>query len=165
MLHGITPGPMLLKEHPDLFWGVIASMYVGNVMLLVLNLPLIGLWVKVLKVPYGILFPLILFFCLVGAYSVNGSTVDVAIMFVFGILGYLMRKFEYEPAPFILAFVLSPIMEQALRQSLTLFEWNFHYFPDPSHLARMFDPGCRAPNVIGPSFYPQKERKGTGVNR
>jgi len=137
LLHGITPGPMLLKEHPDLFWGVIASMYVGNVMLLVLNLPLIGLWVKVLQVPYGILFPLILLFCLIGAYSVNGSTVDVVIMFASGILGYLMRKFEYEPAPFILAFVLSPILEEALRQSLTLSSGTFTIF-----LARPISLGC-----------------------
>jgi putative tricarboxylic transport membrane protein len=128
MLHGITPGPMLLKEHPDLFWGVIASMYVGNVMLLVLNLPLIGLWVRVLRVPYAILFPLILLFCLIGAYAINNSTVDVAIMLFFGMLGYLMRKFEYEPAPFIMAFVLSPMMEQALRRSLLVSDGNFMIF-------------------------------------
>ena len=128
MIHGITPGPLLLKEHPDLFWGVIASMYVGNVMLLVLNLPLIGLWVKVLRVPYSILFPLILFFCLVGAYSLNNSTVDMALMLFFGVTGYLMRKFEYEPAPLLLAFVLTPIFEQALRQSLVLSEGSFTIF-------------------------------------
>jgi putative tricarboxylic transport membrane protein len=107
MIHGITPGPMLLKEHPDLFWGVIASMYIGNVLLLVLNLPLIGLWVKVLKIPYGFLFPMILFFCLIGAYSVNSSTIDVALMLAFGVVGYLMNKFGYEPAPMILAYVLT----------------------------------------------------------
>jgi putative tricarboxylic transport membrane protein len=128
MMHGITPGPMLLKEHPNLFWGVIASMYVGNVMLLVLNLPLIGLWVKVLRIPYAILFPLILLFCLIGAYAINNSTVDVAIMLFFGVLGYLMRKFEYEPAPFIMAFVLSPMLETALRRSLLVSDGNFTIF-------------------------------------
>lgn len=128
MIHGITPGPMLLKEHPDLFWGVIASMYVGNAMLLVLNLPLIGLWVQLLRVPYSILFPLILFFCLVGSYAVNNSIIDVALMLLFGLVGYLMRKFEYEPAPLVLAFVLSPIMEQALRQSLILSGGSFDIF-------------------------------------
>ncbi len=128
MMHGITPGPMLLKEHPNLFWGVIASMYVGNAMLLILNLPLIGLWVKVLRVPYAILFPLILLFCLIGAYAVNNSGVDVAIMLIFGVIGYLMRKFEYEPAPFIMAFVLSPIMEQALRRSLIVSNGEFMIF-------------------------------------
>jgi putative tricarboxylic transport membrane protein len=128
MIHGITPGPMLLKEHPDVFWGVIASMYIGNVLLLVLNLPLIGLWVKILKVPYGLLFPMILFFCLIGAYTVNNSTTDVAIMFLFGVVGYLMKKFDYEPAPMILAFVLSPIMERALRQSLLMSSGSFTIF-------------------------------------
>ena len=137
MMHGITPGPMLLKEHPDLFWGVIASMYVGNVMLLVLNLPLIGLWVRVLRVPYSILFPLILLFCLIGAYAVNNSTVDVAIMLFFGVVGYLMRKFEYEPAPFIMAFVLSPIMEMALRRSLIVSSGDFMIF-----LTRPISLGC-----------------------
>jgi putative tricarboxylic transport membrane protein len=128
MMHGITPGPMLLKDHPDLFWGVIASMYVGNVMLLVLNLPLIGLWVKVLKVPYAILFPLILLFCMIGAYAINNSVVDVAIMLFFGVLGYFMRKFEYEPAPLIMGFVLSPMMEQALRRSLIVSNGSFSIF-------------------------------------
>ncbi len=137
MMHGITPGPMLLKEHPDLFWGVIASMYVGNVMLLLLNLPLIGLWVRVLRVPYAILFPLILLFCLIGAYAINNSTVDVAIMLFFGALGYLMRKFEYEPAPFILAFVLSPMLETALRRSLIVSSGDFTIF-----LTRPISSGC-----------------------
>ncbi len=137
MMHGITPGPMLLKEHPNLFWGVIASMYVGNVMLLVLNLPLIGLWVKVLRIPYAILFPLILLFCLIGAYAINNSTVDVAIMLLFGALGYLMRKFEYEPAPFIMAFVLSPMLETALRRSLLLSDGHFTIF-----LSRSISLGC-----------------------
>jgi len=137
MIHGITPGPMLLKEHPDLFWGVIASMYVGNFMLLILNLPLIGLWVQLLRVPYSILFPLILFFCLIGSYAINNSTVDVALMLLFGVVGYLMRKFEYEPAPLVLAFVLSPIMEQALRQSLILSTGSFMIF-----LNRPISIGC-----------------------
>ena len=137
MIHGITPGPMLLKEHPDLFWGVITSMYVGNAMLLVLNLPLIGLWVQLLRVPYSILFPLILFFCLIGSYAINNSTVDLALMLLFGAVGYLMRKFEYEPAPLVLAFVLSPIMEQALRQSLILSSGSFMIF-----LTRPISSGC-----------------------
>ena len=128
MIHGITPGPMLLKEHPDLFWGVIASMYIGNVLLLVLNLPLIGLWVKVLKIPYSLLFPMILFFCLIGAYTVNNSTTDVALMLAFGVVGYLMKKFGYEPAPMILAFVLSPILESSLRQSLLMSRGSFAIF-------------------------------------
>ena len=128
MIHGITPGPRFIAEHPDIFWGVIASMYVGNAMLLVLNLPLIGLWVQVLKVPYKILFPLILLFCLIGSYSINNSIFDVAIMLVFGVLGYLMRKYQFEAAPMVLAFVLGPMFERSLRQSLLLSDGSFSIF-------------------------------------
>jgi putative tricarboxylic transport membrane protein len=128
MIHGITPGPLLIPRHPEIFWGVIASMYLGNAMLLVLNLPLIGMWVQVLKVPYKILFPLILLFCLIGAYSINNSTFDVAIMLVFGVLGYLMRKYKFEGAPMVLAFVLGPMLENSLRQSLLLSDGSFLIF-------------------------------------
>jgi len=128
MIHGVTPGPLLIPKHPEIFWGVIASMYIGNAMLLVLNLPLIGMWVQVLKVPYKILFPLILLFCLIGAYSINNSTFDVAIMLVFGVLGYLMRKYKYEGAPMVLAFVLGPMLENSLRQSLLLSDGSFLIF-------------------------------------
>ncbi len=120
LIHGIQPSPMLIAEHPDLFWGVIASMYLGNAMLLVLNLPLIWIWVQVLRVPYRILFPLILLFCLIGAYSVNNSFMDVFIMIFFGVLGYVLRKLEYEPAPLILAFILGKMLEKAFRQSLAM---------------------------------------------
>lgn len=120
MIHGIQPGPLLMKNEPDLFWGVIASMYIGNIMLLVLNLPMIGLWVRLLMVPYSVLFPIILFVALTGAFVINGSLLDLYLMLGFGVLGYLMRKFEYEPAPLILAFVLAPILEISLRQSLII---------------------------------------------
>jgi putative tricarboxylic transport membrane protein len=120
LIYGMQPGPMLIKAHPDLFWGVITSMYIGNAMLLVLNLPLIGLWVKILKIPYRLLFPLILLFCLVGAYSLNNNTAEVAIMVIFGVLGYFLRKFKYPLAPAILALVLGPMLEKALRQSLLM---------------------------------------------
>jgi putative tricarboxylic transport membrane protein len=120
MIHGITPGPMMIQKNPDLFWGTVASMYLGNLMLLILNLPLIGLWVRLLRVQYGVLFPLILFIALIGAWVINGSAVDLYLMLGFGVLGYLMRKFGYEPAPLVLAYVLAPILENALRQSLIL---------------------------------------------
>jgi putative tricarboxylic transport membrane protein len=120
MVHGIIPGPLLIKEQPSLFWGLIFSMYVGNIMLLVLNLPLIGLWVQVLKIPYGILFPLIILFCLVGSYTLNNSLVEVGLTAFFGLVGFFMRKFEYEPALLILALVMGPILEESLRRSLTL---------------------------------------------
>jgi putative tricarboxylic transport membrane protein len=118
IVHGVAPGPRLMLEAPNLFWGLIASMYIGNVMLLLFNLPLIGMWVQVLRIPYKVLFPLILLFCLVGAYSVNHSTFDLAIMLAFGVLGYLMRKYKYEGAPMVLAFVLGPMFEINFRQSL-----------------------------------------------
>jgi putative tricarboxylic transport membrane protein len=103
-------------------------MYMGNILLLFLNLPLIGIWVKVLNVPYRILFPLILLFCLIGAYSLNNRIFDVGIMLIFGVVGYLMRKFGYEGAPLLLAFVLGPMMEQALRQSLLISHGSFLIF-------------------------------------
>jgi len=128
MIHGLQPGPLLIKENPGLFWGTVVSMYVGNVMLLVLNLPLIGLWVRVLKIPYRILFPFILFFCTLGSYSINNSVFDVLTMFAFGIIGYIFRKFQYEPAPLIMAFILGPILENSLRQSLIMSGGNFSVF-------------------------------------
>ena len=132
IMHGVQPGPMLVNEHPDIFWGTVASMYVGNVMLLVLNLPLIGLWVKLLKVPYAILFPLILLFCLIGAFSLNNSVVDIFFVAFFGLVGYLLRKFRYEAAPLVLAFVLGPLMEVNLRQSLLMSDGSpFIFFTRP----------------------------------
>ncbi|HVN97859.1 MAG TPA: tripartite tricarboxylate transporter permease [Syntrophorhabdaceae bacterium] len=128
VIHGISPGPTFIAEHPDIFWGLIASMYVGNVMLLVLNLPMIGIWVQVLKIPYHLLFPLIVLFCVIGTFSVAGSIFDLKLMLIFGVLGYLMRKFRYEGAPLILAYVLGPLMEQALRQSLLLSGGSFTIF-------------------------------------
>jgi putative tricarboxylic transport membrane protein len=127
-VYGIQPGPLLIKEHPNIFWGLIASMYVGNVMLLILNLPLIPLWVQVLKIPYGILYPLILLFCLIGSYSLNNNIGDVIIMWFFGVFGYLMKKFEFEPAPLVLALVLGPLLEDNLRQSLIISGGNFSIF-------------------------------------
>lgn len=118
IIHGVQPGPLLLTKHPDLFWGTIASMYIGNVMLLILNLPLIGLWVKVLKVPYKTLFPLILLFCFLGVYSLNNNIYEILLMVGFGVFGHLIRKFGYEGAPFLLALVLGPMFEVSFRQSL-----------------------------------------------
>ena len=128
MIHGVTPGPLMMKQNPGIFWGVIVSMYIGNFMLLILNLPLIGMWVQVLKVPYKILFPLILLFCLIGVYSVSNAVFDIYVMIVFGIVGYLMKKFEYEGAPLVLAFVLGPLMENNLRKSLIMSQGDFSIF-------------------------------------
>ena len=120
MVHGIAPGPMLMTEQPSLFWGFVASMYVGNLVLLVLNLPLVGLFVNLLRIPYAYLYPAILVFCVLGVYSVNGSVVDVWIMTAMGVLGYVLRKFDFEVAPIVLGLVLSPLLETALRQSLAM---------------------------------------------
>jgi len=120
MIHGVQPGPLLISQHPEIFWGTIVSMYLGNVMLLLLNLPLITLWVKLLKVPYRYLYPLILFFCIIGSYSINNSTFDVLVMLIFGIIGYLFRKFEYESAPLVMAFILGTMLENSMRQSLLM---------------------------------------------
>jgi putative tricarboxylic transport membrane protein len=126
--YGVQVGPLLIKNTPDIFWGVVSSMYIGNLILLVLNLPLIGLWVKILKVPYVILFPLILLFCVVGVYSLNTTTDEVILMVLFGVIGYLMKKYGYEAAPLIMAMILSPLMENNLRQSLALSHGSFTIF-------------------------------------
>lgn len=125
LMNGLIPGPTLFVEKPDIVWGVIASLYIGNVVLLILNLPLIRLWVSFLRIPYGVLFALILAFCLVGAFSINGSTFDVGVMILFGVLGYIFRKLDFPLAPIALTLILGPIMERALRNSLELSNGDF----------------------------------------
>jgi putative tricarboxylic transport membrane protein len=120
IIHGLTPGPFLFQERPDVVWGLIASMYLGNVILLVLNLPLVGLWAKLLEIRYQFLYPGILLFCILGAYSLNQSVFDVGVMIVFGILGYIFRKIDWPLAPTVLALILGPMMERALRTSLEM---------------------------------------------
>src|SRR5438105_1662106 len=120
MIQGIAPGPQVMNEKPQLFWGLIASMWVGNLMLVVLNLPLIGMWVKLLTVPYRYLYPSILVFMAIGVYSLSNNAFDVLIMSVFGVLGYICVKLECEPAPMILGFILGPLMEENLRRAMLL---------------------------------------------
>src|SRR5581483_1444607 len=128
MVHGVSPGPLLIKQQPALFWGFIASMYVGNLVLLILNLPLVGLFVNLLRVPYPLLYPAILMFCVLGVYAVNSSVVDVWIMLVMGLAGYVLRKLEFETAPIVLGLVLAPMLEMALRQSLAMSEGHYAVF-------------------------------------
>ena len=128
ILHGVQPGPLLVQNNPEIFWGLLASMYIGNIILVVLNLPLIAMWVQVLKVPYAYLFPMILLFCLIGSFSLNNMVGDVGIMVIFGGLGYLFRYFGYEAPPLILALVLGPILEDTFRQSLTIAGGSFAIF-------------------------------------
>lgn len=120
MIHGIVPGPQVIDDRPELFWGLIVSMWIGNLLLLVLNLPLVGLWVRLLAVPYRLLYPSILLFCCIGVYSVNNSLFDVLLTVAFGLLGYLFIKLRCEPAPLLLGYLLGPLMEENLRRAMLL---------------------------------------------
>lgn len=128
LIHGITPGPLLITEHPEIFWGLIASMYIGNVMLLILNLPLVGLFVRILLVPANLLMPIILILCLIGSYSVGNSVADVWIMVLAGIAGYVFRKLDYPVAPLVLALVIGPMMENSLRQAMLMSDGSYSIF-------------------------------------
>jgi putative tricarboxylic transport membrane protein len=157
MIHGLTPGPLLMTKNPDLFWGVICSMYIGNLMLLILNLPLIPMWVKFLKIPYPILFPFILLFCLIGVYTINNNVFDIFLMILFGVIGYVARKFDFEAAPFILAVVLGPMMEKACRQSLIMSRGDFSIFVTRPIPAVIF--GIAALLLIFPFFAKAKRSR------
>jgi TctA family transporter len=128
MVHGITPGPEIITKQPALFWGLIASMWIGNLMLVILNLPLIGIWVKLLQVPYSCLFPSILILCCVGTYTLDTSTGDVLVMTAFGAIGYVFRKLDCEPAPLLLGLVLGPMMEENFRRAMVLSEGHWSVF-------------------------------------
>jgi putative tricarboxylic transport membrane protein len=119
-IHGIVPGPQVMTKQPELFWGMIASMWIGNLMLIVINLPLVGMWVSLLRVPYRLLYPAILVFCYIGIYSINNAPADVIIAAVFGIIGYWLVKHDFEPAPMLLGFVLGPLMEENLRRAMLI---------------------------------------------
>jgi putative tricarboxylic transport membrane protein len=128
MLHGLRPGPMLMETNPDFVWGLIASMYIGNAMLLVLNLPLIGIWVQLLRLPYKSLMPLIVTISSVGIYAIENNTFDLWVMFGFGVLGYLLRKYDFPLAPIVLAVVLTPLVEYSLKQSMILSKGSIFIF-------------------------------------
>jgi putative tricarboxylic transport membrane protein len=128
IIHGVQPGPLLMTSSPNIFWGVITSMYLGNFFLLLLNLPLIGLWVRMLKVPYPVLFPLILLICLIGSFSLNYSVFDICMMGIFGVVGYVLRKLHFELTPLVLAFVLGPLFEDKLRQALLIHRGDLSVF-------------------------------------
>ena len=128
LIHGVPPGPTLVNDHPNVFWGFVASMYVGNLMLLALNLPLVGVFVSLLRIPYAYLYPLIIMFCVIGVYEVNHSIVDVWIMLIMGVVGYGLKKFGFDPAPLVLGLVIAPIFEMSLRQSLIMSDGNWTIF-------------------------------------
>jgi len=128
MIQGIAPGPQVMTERPQLFWGLIASMWVGNVLLVILNMPLIGMWVSLLKVPYRILYPCILLFCVIGVYSINNNAFDAILTALFGLFGYILVKTESEPAPMLLGYILGPLMEENLRRAMLLARGDFFVF-------------------------------------
>ena len=127
-IHGITPGPKFLADKPTLFWAMVASMWIGNLMLVILNLPLVGLWVRLLRIPYAYLFPIILSFCCIGVYSVNYRFFDIFLMGVFGVFGLILKRIGCEPAPMVLAFVLGPMLEEQFRRTLLLSDGDFTVF-------------------------------------
>ncbi len=130
MIHGITPGPSLVTDQPSLFWGLIMSFWIGNLMLVILNVPLIGVWVRLLMIPYHLLFPAVLMFICIGTYSVNNSSFEVWLVVFFGFLGYAMRIFDFPAAPLLLGFVLGPMMEEHFRRAMLLSRGNFSTFID-----------------------------------
>src|SRR6266851_1827210 len=158
MIQGIAPGPQVMNEKPQLFWGLIASMWVGNLMLVVLNLPLIGMWVKLLTVPYRLLYPAILLFCAIGVYSLSNSTVDVYITALFGFMGYIFAKLECEPAPLLLGFVLGPLLEENLRRAMLLSRGDpTVFFTRPISLAMLLAAAALLLLIVAPNFRKKRE--------
>jgi TctA family transporter len=120
IIQGIAPGSAVMDKRPDLFWGMVASMWIGNAMLLVINLPLLGIWIKLLSVPYRLLFPAVLLFCVIGVYSANTEAAQLVLTAAFALFGYVLVRLGCEPAPLVLGFILGPLMEESLRRSLVL---------------------------------------------
>jgi TctA family transporter len=157
-IKGIQPGPQVMTSNPQLFWGLIASMWVGNLMLVVLNLPLIGIWIKLLRVPYRILYPAILLFCSIGVYTINNTNFDVMQTAVFGFLGVLFVKLECEPAPLLLGFVLGPMMEENLRRALLISRGDGTVFlTRPISLAMLIMAALLLMLIIAPAFRKTRE--------
>jgi len=158
-IQGIAPGPQVMTQNPDLFWGLIASMWIGNLMLVVLNLPLVGLWVSLLKVPYRIMFPAIMAFCCIGIYSVNNSGLDVYMAAFFGVVGFLWRKLECPPAPLLLGFVLGPMMEENLRRALLISRGDATvFFTRPISLGFMIATGLILVIMVAPAVRKRREQ-------
>jgi TctA family transporter len=158
MIQGIAPGPQVMTERPQLFWGMIASMWVGNLMLVILNLPLIGMWIKLLMVPYRILYPSILVFCCIGVYSISNSPFDVMQTAAMGVVGYVFVKLECEPAPLILGFILGPLMEENLRRAMLLSRGDaLVFFQRPISLTMLVIAGVLLAVVLAPAVRKKRE--------
>ena len=158
IIHGIQPGPSVIREQPALFWGMIASMWVGNLFLIILNLPLIGMWVRLVMVPYQYLFPAILVFCGIGVFSLSNSEFDIYLMALFGALGYLFSKLGCEPAPMLLAFILGPMMEKYLRRAMLISrgDWSV-FFTRPISLTLLVLAVLAMATVLIPAFSKTRE--------
>ncbi|MBD9596391.1 tripartite tricarboxylate transporter permease [Ensifer sp. ENS05] len=157
-VHNIQPGPMIMTKQPDLFWGLIASMLIGNIILVVLNLPLVGIWVKLLKIPYRLLLPAILLFSAIGLYSLENSTFDVMAAFGFGVFGYLMTRCGCEPAPFVLGFILGPMLEENLRRALTISQGDASvFFTRPISLSLLIAAAALLALLVAPVFRNRRE--------
>jgi len=160
IVQGITPGPQVMTSNPELFWGIIASMWIGNLLLVVLNLPLVGIWVSLLRVPYRWLFPSIIMFCCIGNYSVNNSAVDVYLCALVGALGYALVKLGCEPAPLILGYVLGPLMEEYLRRAMLLSRGDPTVFlTRPLSLAFMIGTALVLAVMIAPAVRGKREER------
>ena len=157
-IHNIQPGPQVMTSNPGLFWGLVVSMWVGNLMLVVLNLPLIGIWIKLLKVPYRVLYPAILLFCAIGVYSINNTSFDVSQTAVFGLLGLIFVKLECEPAPLLLGFVLGPMMEENLRRAMLLSRGDpTVFFTRPISLGMLIAAAALLLLIVAPNFRKKRE--------
>jgi len=157
-IHGIQPGPQIVTNQPELFWGMIASMWVGNLMLVVLNLPMIGLWVKLLTVPYRLLYPAILLFCSIGIYSLSNSSFDIYLAVLFGLLGYVFVKLACEPAPLLLGFILGPMMEENLRRAMLLSRGDATvFFTHPISLGLLVTAAILLLVVVSPAIRKKRE--------
>jgi TctA family transporter len=158
IIQGITPGPNVATEEPALFWGIIVSMWIGNFFLVILNLPMIGIWVRLLTVPYHLLFPMILSFCAIGVFSINNSTFDVYLMAIFGVLGYVLSKLDCEPAPLLLGFILGPMMEENMRRAMVIARGDFTVFVTrPISAAMLALAAVALVAVLSPSFRKTRE--------
>lgn len=158
MIHGINPGPGLMRDHPDVFWGLVASFWVGNVLLLVLNIPMIGIWIKILRLPYEMLFPAIMCLLCIGVYSLNNSTFDLWLLLVIGLAGYVIRLLDFEPAPLLIGFVLGPMMEENFRRAMLVARGDIGYFLDRPYTVVML--GAAAALVVW-SIVANFRKKGT----
>jgi TctA family transporter len=158
MIHGIAPGPQIMNERPELFWGIIVSMWIGNAMLIFLNLPLIGIWIRLLRAPYRFLYPAIILFCAIGAFTANYSPFDIIQVVAFAILGYIFRKLDCEPAPLVLGFVLGPMMEENIRRALIFSRGSAAvFFTHPISLALLLASAALLMLVVFPSIWRKRD--------